>query len=91
MAVVFEIPGVLRRFSGGLPSIEVRATSVRTALDAVFERFPDLRSRVLDRDGRLFPYLLLFLDGRELPRDGLLDAALPAACALELVGAAEGG
>ena len=74
-----------------LDPFPVAGETVRDVLDDVFARFPGLRPRTLDPAGRLFPYLLLFRNGAELPRDGLLDASVGPDDVIELVGAAEGG
>jgi hypothetical protein len=91
MAVTIEIPGVLRRYSEDRADVPVEGARVRAALDGLFVRFPGLRARMLDAEGELFPYLQLFLDGAELPREGLMDVELRSDCVLEIVGAAEGG
>jgi molybdopterin molybdotransferase len=46
---------------------------------------------VLDPSRRLHPYLLLFLDGEQVPRASLRSTRVRAGQRLELVGAAEGG
>lgn len=89
--VTFEIPEVLRRYSGGQAQVALDGATVGGVLDALFARFPELRVRTLDPRGRLWPYLLLFRDGRELPRATLLDEPVTGGCVLELIGAAEGG
>ena len=87
----FHVPEVVRRYSAGVADVDVSGGTVAAVLDEVFERFPDLRLRVLDRDGDLYSYLVLFLDGRELARDGLMETSVPDGATVELVGAAEGG
>jgi molybdopterin molybdotransferase len=87
----FEVPSVLRRFSGGAASTEVEAEHVAGALESVLRRWPDLRSRVFDVRGSVFPYLILFKNGDELARDALADVALSDGDVVEMVGAAEGG
>jgi hypothetical protein len=46
------------------PPSEVAGTTVREALDEVFQRNPSLRHRVLDDQGRLRQHLVVFVDGR---------------------------
>jgi molybdopterin molybdotransferase len=81
----------LRRYSGGEEELEVGGATVGAALETLFARFPPLRIRVLGTDGALHPYLLLFRNGAELPREGMLATPLAEDDLLELVGAAEGG
>lgn len=89
--VRFQIPEVLTRYSDGLHEVEIDARTVGGVLESVFERFPGLRSRTLDASGAIWPYLLLFLDGDELPRSGAFEREVCDGAVLELVGMAEGG
>jgi sulfur carrier protein ThiS len=50
------------------PAVEVVGATVREALDQVFERNPQLRSYVLDDQGRLRKHVVVFVDG-ELVED----------------------
>lgn len=58
-----------------VPRAEVPAGTVRTALEAVFEDRPQLRSYLLDDQGRLRKHVNVFVDGAMVAdRDGLTDA-----------------
>ena len=88
VAVRVKIPRALERYvpQRDLPQreIAVEATTVREALEALPG---ELRARVLDGRGALFPHLLLFLNDEEAEVDGVLgDNDL-----VEIVGAVEGG
>ncbi len=91
MSVRFHVSEVVRRYTDHLAEVDVEGATVGEVLENLFGRYPDLRLRVIDRHGRVHPYLILFLDGQELPRATLLDAPAPDGAVLELVGAAEGG
>jgi molybdopterin converting factor small subunit len=69
----------LRRFVEA-PEVEVKAASVREALDAALADKPRLRAYVLDEQGHLRANVTIFVDGRRL-RDlrGLSDALGPEA------------
>jgi len=56
------------------PSAEVRAATVREALEAVFQGSPQLKSYILDDQSRLRRHVNVFINGR-LARDriGLSD------------------
>ena len=86
-----EVAEVLHRYAGGGGEVRVEGATVGAALDSLFARFPDLRSRTLDPEGRLWPYLLLFRNGVEVPREGMSGTPLGPDDLLEIVGAAEGG
>ena len=89
--VTLEIPSVLRRYSAGEASLGVEAATAAEALERAFDVYSDLRSRVLDASGRVFPYLLFFHNGREVRRDALAETALAEGDVVEMIGAAEGG
>jgi len=91
MSVQIRLPEMLRRYAGGADAVDAEGRDVRTALESVFARHPDLRARVVDAAGRLYPYFVLTRNDRELPRDSALDASLSRGDVLELIGAAEGG
>jgi len=96
MPVTIHVPHVLSRYSAGREIVSVsagpaRGATVRTALENLFVLHPDLRARTLGKDGALWSYLSLSVNGFEPERDGLLDAAVCDGDVLELVGAAEGG
>jgi len=46
-----------------VPAVEVPGSTVREALDRVFERNSKLRSYVLDDQGRLRKHVVVFIDG----------------------------
>lgn len=87
----FQIPDVLSRYSDGLHEVSVEGATVADVLQSLFERFPGLAPRVLDANGRLWPYLLLFVDGAEVVRGTLAETGVPEDGVVELVGMAEGG
>jgi hypothetical protein len=84
-----RLPVQLRRY--GASEIVVEGADVRTALDDLFRRFPELRERVVDESGELRSHLLVFRNGVELPRAGCGNAPVDAADLLELVAAVDGG
>ena len=62
------------------PAVEVEGATVRQALEAVFHGNPQLRSYVVDDQGRLRQHVLVFVDGEMIrDRDGLGDALQPSA------------
>ncbi len=87
VVVCLRIPNVLRRHSGGLDVVEVGGA----AFEELFARYPDLESRVLDRQGNLHPYLALFRYGVELSHTEFRTEPLADGDDLELLAAASGG
>jgi hypothetical protein len=91
MTVQIRLPEMLRRYAGGAETLEAEGDDVRAALESVFARHPDLRARIVDPAGRLYPYFVLTRNDRELPRDGALDATVSRGDVIDVIGAAEGG
>lgn len=48
------------------PAMDVPASTVREALDAVFAAVPRLRSYVLDDQGEVRKHVVIFVDGEQL-------------------------
>jgi molybdopterin converting factor small subunit len=60
------------------PPCEVSGSTVREALDQVFERNPQLRGYVLDDQGRLRKHVVIFVNGEMVEdRDRLTDPLKP--------------
>ena len=71
MAVTVKIPTQLRAATGGEADIEVDGSTVREALDAVFERHDSLRERITD-DGDLRRFVNVYVSGEDIRfQDGL--------------------
>jgi molybdopterin synthase sulfur carrier subunit len=66
--------------------------TVRQLLDAVLERYPEMRSLLLDDQGRLYPHVHLFINGRDAPYLGrALETPLEEDDAVDLFPAVGGG
>jgi adenylyltransferase/sulfurtransferase len=61
-----HVPLPLRSLVAGSPTMRVEATSIEGALKAVQAACPPLAERLLTDDGRVRPYVNLFLDGRDV-------------------------
>lgn len=84
VAVTVRVPEALRRYSEGKGMVPAEGGTARAALLSLG---PALSARILDENGRLRPYLLLYVDGDP----ATLDAPLGPGATLEIVAAAEGG
>lgn len=87
MSVTVKIPTQLRSASEGQAETEVDGANVQQVLEALFERFGELRSRLADDDGSLRRFVniyvagedIRFLEGMETPvHDGAEVTILPA-------------
>ena len=88
---VLSLPDGLRRYAGGNASFEVPGGTVTEALAAAFGIYPDLRLRLVDESGRVYPYLAVFHNEAELPRDGMGEAVLAPGDRLTFLEAIGGG
>ena len=91
LPVSIEIPEPLARLADGATQVAVVAATPEEALRALWPRYPKLQSRVLDRHGRLYPYLLLLHNGRTVTHGELATRPLQPGDRLEIVALAEGG
>lgn len=56
----------MRDAVGGRATVEVDGETAREALEALMDRFPQVRERLLDARGALSPHLAVLVDGTEL-------------------------
>ena len=91
MTILIEIPHAISRYSDDQTAVHLEGSTVGEVLKTLWERFPKLESRVLDREGNFHPYLLLFHNDWKLPRSGFTDQPVREGDRLEIVALAEGG
>ena len=70
MATVF-IPSLLEGLTGGARTVAVPGRNLRQVINALEERFPGMKERLLDEDGKLIPEIMAAIDG-ETAHLGLL-------------------
>jgi molybdopterin synthase sulfur carrier subunit len=75
MPTVF-IPAQLRGLTGGVPTVDVRATTVGEVVEQLEGQFPGIRNR-LCKDGSLMPGLQVSID-HQFTRQGLAAPLQPA-------------
>ena len=62
----FRIPGPLRRLSDGQVTVDVEASDLATAIDALDARFPGFRDRLLDESGDLRQFVNVYLNDEDV-------------------------
>lgn len=62
MATVF-IPSLLEGLTGGARTVEVSGRNLRQVINALDERYPGMKERLLDEEGALIPEILAAIDG----------------------------
>ena len=87
-----RIPGLLRSYTNGAQSVELRlapaARTLEDALETLNERCPGLRFRIIDEQGAIRAHIKIFVDG-VLARD--LATPVRPDGELMIVGALSGG
>jgi len=85
-----RIPGLLRSYTAGAPVVTLDGATPRLddALRALDGRYPGLRFRIVDEQGRVRPHIKLFV-GNVVTRD--LGAPIPSGAPLMIVAALSGG
>ncbi len=61
-----RIPTPLRPYTDNLKEVEVNASNVGEALDALTERYPSLRPHLYDESGNLRAYVNIFLQQEDV-------------------------
>ena len=77
-AVTVRVPTPLRAYCAGASALEMRAASVRAALDEIERRHPSLHRSICDETGRVRRHVNLFVNAFHIrDRDGLDTLLVP--------------
>jgi molybdopterin synthase sulfur carrier subunit len=87
----FRIPGPLRSLSGGDSTVQVEASDVRSAIDALDAAHPGFKGRLLDENGEPRQFVNLFLNDEDVRLEGGLDAKVSERDEIAIVPAVAGG
>jgi molybdopterin synthase sulfur carrier subunit len=66
MAVQVLIPTPLQKFTADEASVELAATSVDGLIDALDGRYPGLKSRLCDENGKLRRFLNVYVNSEDI-------------------------
>ena len=93
MAVVFHIPGYLRSFTDGRSrvEIEVELDTVGAALQALWERYPGVRDRVVTEQGNIRQHVNVFLGDESIRYTGGFSTPMADGAEISIVPAVSGG
>ncbi len=86
-----RIPTPLRGFTKGHDEVKVRAATVAEALAHLGEQCPGILERILDKDGKLRPFVNVFLGSADVRSMKGLATAVDAGAVLAIVPAVAGG
>jgi sulfur-carrier protein len=87
----FRIPGPLRRLSGGQITVEVAATDLGSAIDALDARYPGFRDRLLDEKGELRQFVNVYVNDEDVRLGPGLGAKVSDKDEISIVPAVAGG
>jgi molybdopterin synthase sulfur carrier subunit len=86
------LPSALEAWTRGQREIEVTSVAtVRDALDALERAHPGVAARLLDRGGRLQPFLRVFVGAHDIASLAGLDTPVGPSDEIEIVAAIAGG
>ena len=93
MAVTVHIPGPLRGYADEAAQVvlEGAPSTLGEALSELGGRFPGVRDRVLDEQGKIRPHVNLFVDREDVRFGNGLDTQLRAAAVVHILPAVSGG
>ncbi len=90
MAVLVRIPTQLRSATGGAATAEVEGTTVGEVLDALYDRFGELRERI-SQDGGLRRFVNVYIGGEDIRFLDGLDTEVEAGAEVTILPAVAGG
>jgi MoaD family protein len=91
MAVAVKIPTALRAATGGESEVSVEGATVSAVLEALFERFSELRERISDGDGSLRRFVNVYVAGEDIRFLEGLDTPVADGSELTILPAVAGG
>ncbi len=60
------VPTTLRQYAGRQPAVDVEATTVGEALNALTSTYPDLRKHLYSDDGKLRAFVNVYLNDEDI-------------------------
>ena len=87
----FRIPGPLRRLSDGQITVEVEASDLGGAIEALDARYPGFRDRLLDEKGELRQFVNVYLNDEDVRLGSGLKAKVSEKDEISIIPAVAGG
>ena len=66
MSVEVRIPPVLRRYTGGAPTVTVAGATVGQVLENLERAFPGIKAQLFDGEGRLHRFINIYRNGEDI-------------------------
>ena len=90
MSVTVKIPTQLRSVTDGAPTAQVQGDTVAEVLDALYERFPELRERIAP-DGTLRRFVNVYVGAEDIRFLAGLETEVSAGAEVTILPAVAGG
>jgi molybdopterin synthase sulfur carrier subunit len=87
----FRIPGPLRRLSDGEVTVDVEASDLSSAIEALDARYPGFKDRLLDEKGELRQFVNVYLNDEDVRMGSGLKAKVAEKDEISIVPAVAGG
>ncbi|MFC2005506.1 MoaD/ThiS family protein [Chloroflexota bacterium] len=65
MSIKIELPSYLQPYTNNMEIIEVSGSTVGECLNHLVKQFAEMGKMLYDKDGRLFDYVVIFINGEE--------------------------
>lgn len=93
VAVIFNIPGALREFTGGQNKVQIDASpaTLADALSALWTLYPGVRDRMANEQGQIRQHINIFIGNEDVRYTGGVMSRLPASSEISIVPAVSGG
>jgi molybdopterin synthase sulfur carrier subunit len=89
--ITIHVPGMLRDSCGGASELSLSASSVRSALERIAERYPSLYRSICDETGAVRRHVNLFVNTSHIRDQEGLDTPLLTGDVLTILPAVSGG
>jgi len=66
MSIKIKLSSYLQRFTNHTEAVEVNASTVGECLKHLVEQFPLLKERLFDKQGKLFIYFNIYVNGKSV-------------------------
>lgn len=91
MGVIVRIPAPLRRVTNDQDKVEVEAENLADMVDAMEEKFPGIKERLVDESGELRHFVNIYVNGEDVQFLQGLETAITASDEVSIVPAVAGG
>ncbi len=71
MSIKIDIPSYLQPFTNNMAVVEVNGSTFGGCLDHLVKQFPDIEKKLFDKNGNLFDYVGIYVNGEDSYPDEL--------------------